>query len=298
MNDRYGFNEVAEVILEKPKGLIFLLGGVDTGKTTLFKRLANSLLGAGVPVGLIDADVGQSTIGPPTAIGMIALSGADIELPELFQAHALYFAGSTNPVSRLTQVIIGSRLMADGAARAGSQVILFDSSGLVQPPYGHILKYHKLELLRPRYVIALEKRDELAPIRSWLSGCRGIELLRVKAPAEARSMAASRRQTYRQEQYRAYFKDALSLTLSADELCLYPPGFLSGKIDATGLLVGLQGEGWGTEAIGIIESVSGGEVTVLSPWPVGKPVRGLLAGYIKLSRDGIELGHIPPRQFL
>ncbi|RLE68608.1 MAG: hypothetical protein DRJ43_05280, partial [Thermoprotei archaeon] len=48
----------------KPGDVIMLLGGVDVGKSGLFAFLANKLVSAGMRVGLIDADVGQSDIGP------------------------------------------------------------------------------------------------------------------------------------------------------------------------------------------------------------------------------------------
>ncbi|MBE0447957.1 MAG: hypothetical protein IBX64_07660 [Actinobacteria bacterium] len=295
MNSWYSWDEIPQALLKKPRGLVFLLGGPDTGKTTLLKRIAEAYLSTGLRIGLVDADVGQSTIGPPTTIGMVI---AEVDMPDLFWPHALYFAGNNNPVGHLIEVAVGSRRMVDEAIQAGAEAVIFDSGGLIQPPYGRVLKYHKFELLRPRFIVAIERADELTPILSWLSNCWDIEILRTRPPAEVRLVSASERTEYRQGQYRRYFSNATLKSLSLRELCLYPPDFLSGKTDLTGLLVGLQGHDWDTIAIGIIKSVGQNTVEIYASYPSGIRIRGLLAGYIKLSWSGVELGRIRPRQFL
>ena len=49
-------------------GICLILGGSDTGKTTLAAALTK-LLAKHQPVGIVDADIGQSHIGPPTTAG-------------------------------------------------------------------------------------------------------------------------------------------------------------------------------------------------------------------------------------
>ncbi len=275
-------------------GLVFLLGGPDVGKTTLFKQVAQEFLSAGLRVGLIDSDVGQSTIGPPTTIGMVI---AEEKLPDFSHPQAIYFVGNNNPVGHLLEVMVGSRRLVGKAVKAGVDVIVFDSSGLVQPPYGLALKYNKLELLRPQRIIAVEKKDELGPILSWLS-CWDTEILHMRPSEKARARSASERTKYRQEKYRQYFEGAFLKTLDLNELCLYPPNFLSDRVDPIELLVGLQDDKWDTVAIGIIESLTDDTISIYAPYPPGVNIRGLVGGYIGLLRDGSEIGKIQPRQVL
>src|SRR2546422_11318686 len=47
-----------------------ILGTSDTGKTSLAARLAGALAARGDRVAVVDADVGQSGIGPPTTHGL------------------------------------------------------------------------------------------------------------------------------------------------------------------------------------------------------------------------------------
>jgi polynucleotide 5'-hydroxyl-kinase GRC3/NOL9 len=56
--------------LEKEKGISILLGATDTGKSTLAKFLIFNLCKRGLKVALIDADIGQSFLGPPTRPGI------------------------------------------------------------------------------------------------------------------------------------------------------------------------------------------------------------------------------------
>lgn len=295
MNTWRSFDEVLEILAGRPHGLTFILGGPDTGKTTLARRIAQLFLDNGLRVGLVDADVGQSTIGPPTTIGTMV---TETSLPDLLRAHALYFVGSNNPVGHLMEVTVGSRRMVDSAFGDGAEAVIFDSSGLIKPPYGQVLKYQKLELLRPQFIVAIERDDELAPLLPWIINCRGTEVVRMRPVKEAHPVPAAARTRYRQEQYRRYFRHATVETFNRDDLCLYPPGFLTGKVDPVGLLVGLQDGDWDTVAIGIIEFLGPGKIGIYAPYPMGDRVRGLVAGSLKLSRAGVELERIKGRQFM
>ena len=60
-----------EVVVERiasSSGVVMLIGGLDTGKTTLGRTIAAAGLAAGRQVAYLDADVGQKAVGPPTAV--------------------------------------------------------------------------------------------------------------------------------------------------------------------------------------------------------------------------------------
>ena len=48
---------------------VALIGGLDTGKTTLSAMMIRAALAAGRTAAYLDADLGQKTVGPPTTIG-------------------------------------------------------------------------------------------------------------------------------------------------------------------------------------------------------------------------------------
>ena len=64
MDDIEKAHAEAITTLARP-GRVFVLGGVDSGKTTFTTRLAQAGLDAGLQVAVVDADLGQSTYGPP-----------------------------------------------------------------------------------------------------------------------------------------------------------------------------------------------------------------------------------------
>src|SRR5215510_7120516 len=79
---------------------IMLLGATDTGKTTFLTWLANILLAQEQRLAIVDADVGQSSLGPPTTIGLGVVAAPFQSLQELMPV-GLFFVGSTSPRSHL-----------------------------------------------------------------------------------------------------------------------------------------------------------------------------------------------------
>ena len=50
------------------KGTCLVLGSADTGKTALVAAIAK-YAAPSWPIGIVDSDIGQSHIGPPTTVG-------------------------------------------------------------------------------------------------------------------------------------------------------------------------------------------------------------------------------------
>ena len=63
-------------------GVCLVLGAADTGKTTLAEAIARRAASSG-PVGVIDADIGQSHIGPPTTVGWALVDRPDVSFSQL-----------------------------------------------------------------------------------------------------------------------------------------------------------------------------------------------------------------------
>jgi polynucleotide 5'-hydroxyl-kinase GRC3/NOL9 len=54
--------------LDKERGVAILIGATDTGKSTLAKILITNLCKRGLKVAPVDADIGQSILGPPAFV--------------------------------------------------------------------------------------------------------------------------------------------------------------------------------------------------------------------------------------
>ena len=60
--DRY--EAVVERVATTP-GVVVLLGGLDSGKSTLARQIARAGLETGRSVAYLDTDLGQKSVGPP-----------------------------------------------------------------------------------------------------------------------------------------------------------------------------------------------------------------------------------------
>src|SRR6267378_6827691 len=69
------WSEAADIV-KRQRGICVVIGEVDSGKSSLCTFLANKCLENAERVGMVDADVGQADIGPPTTI-----SSAKVEAP-------------------------------------------------------------------------------------------------------------------------------------------------------------------------------------------------------------------------
>lgn len=192
--------------------LILFLGANDTGKTTLTVTLARHFLQKGEKVAVIDADLGQSDIGPPATIGMALLEQEFTSWSDI-KPHSLYFVGSTSPGGHLLETVVGTYRLTQKAKALGASRILVDTSGLISGGVGWALKHHKVELLRPDLIIALERKAELAAILIPRQKQAGLTILRLAPPAEVRRRSPEERRLWREAAYARYFQEKTTLTL-------------------------------------------------------------------------------------
>ena len=86
------------------KGICLILGGVDTGKTTLASVLAEQLA-QDKPISIIDADIGQSHIGPPTTVGWAVVDKPQVDFSKISPL-GISFVGDITPVGHLLQLTV------------------------------------------------------------------------------------------------------------------------------------------------------------------------------------------------
>jgi polynucleotide 5'-hydroxyl-kinase GRC3/NOL9 len=149
----------------RTKNTVVLIGGLDTGKTTLSRALLDAAVTAGRTAAFLDGDVAQKTVGPPATVTLKLVRTAEDLVPErLGIADALSFVGSTTPEGHLLPILAGVASLHRRAKEAGADFVVVDTSGLVSGIYGQILKFHKVELLRPDLVVGLQRGEELLPL--------------------------------------------------------------------------------------------------------------------------------------
>ena len=89
--------ETVLLAIAKRPGVTMFLGASDTGKTTCLRVAAAHLARAGLlPLAIVDADLGQSTIGPPTTVGLTLVTKENVPalLSGRLACHAMRFVGA------------------------------------------------------------------------------------------------------------------------------------------------------------------------------------------------------------
>lgn len=239
--------------------LTIVIGDSDTGKTTLVTALADALRLPDGAVGVVDADLGQSEIGPPTTIGLGRVARP---LGRLVEADllALHFVGRTSPAGDLPGTVAGTRHLVDRARQFGLRRVIVDTSGLVSGDLGRSLKQAKIERVDPDLVICVERAGECDHIVRPLLGRSRPAVLRVPAAPGARARSAEARRQHRLQRLRAYFAPARSVRLDLRRVALRPQLALEEGAPAGGeqfnlVLAGLDWEGGETLALGRVREI-------------------------------------------
>jgi len=202
------------------KGVVVVLGASDTGKTTLIKLLLSSICTEGEKVALIDGDIGQSTLGPPTTISMAIFHSPPLDLKKV-QPLAMYFVGSISPVNHMLDSLIGLKKLLDKALKYGSSIIIIDTTGLVKGDSALKFKFQKMELLNPNHIIAIQRHEELEALLELFSGRDMVKIYRLPVNENVEVKTPEARRAYRKERYREYLKQLNSFDLSMDKVRIF-----------------------------------------------------------------------------
>ncbi|ACX73058.1 GTPase or GTP-binding protein-like protein [Methanocaldococcus vulcanius M7] len=185
---------------------IIILGGLDSGKTTLTAFLSKELLNLGYKVAILDCDVGQKSILPPATISLGILNEKFEELHNI-KPYKSYFIGSTTPIQFFGEMIVGIKRLCDLAEELGVEVVIIDTTGLIFGS-GFDLKRMKIELINPNIIVGLEKEGELKPLLDLFKN--KYKIVKLKVYDYAKSFSREERRKIRLEKWREYFKDSRS----------------------------------------------------------------------------------------
>ncbi len=265
--------------MQRIGGTLLLLGAADTGKTTLMDALA-ARLARGQPVALVDADTGQSHIGPPTTVGW-TLHEMGSGAPSGPDARGIAFVGDVTPVGHLLQLLAALALCVEQARRV-ADVVLVDTPGLVAGGAACSLWWTVQRLLRPERIVAIQRENEMGELLGGLeAGLSAIK--KVKAPAKLRRKSPEVRQEHRRRLFEEYFRDATDHTLSLKGLAMRSTQRMTPDT-VVGRIVGLTDAAGQDMAIGVIKGWQQrkAKMTVLAPaLDIGR-VRCLTVGNVKI----------------
>ncbi len=261
---------------------VALIGALDSGKTTLSKTIIERAVSLGRTAALIDADLGQKAVGPPTAVGLKVVRDPE-DIGALERADSLYFVGAISPEEHLLSVVAGTARLVGKARELGAELVVVDTSGLVSGWAGQTLKFHKLELIQPDMVIGLHRGEELAPLLGIAQRFFSGEVASLPVHPAVVPTSVEQRAVNRQVAMGRYFSDPLQRWRVKPTVFMpvLPPLFDLRQLER--VVVGLSdGEG-AYLGLGYLEQAEEGILRLVSP--VADAPKALRLGSVRLDES-------------
>jgi len=284
--------EIAKQLLSRDlmrKGTCLVLGSADTGKTALVAAIAKHA-SLSQPVGIVDADIGQSHIGPPTTVGWAIVDGPKADFSQL-AIGGISFVGDIAPTGHLLQLTAAIIQCVQQASKA-TRLIIIDTPGFIYGPAAWVLWWTVQRILQPELILAVERDDEMSDILGGLPGYGGLrpdEQFRsskfelIKCPPQLPAKSPHERRNYRQNQFNKYFRHSCLYSIKLSDVAVQTPRNSSSKNLVNRLIALSDGKGKDL-AIGLITNWQRDNdiVEVRSPQLDIQQVRCLVVGDITI----------------
>ena len=304
---------------EKPV-VVLVMGEVDSGKTSFCTYLANWALKAKRRVAIVDADLGQSDIGPPATIGFSRITSPTRDL-FLLKADEVCFIGTTTPSGALSKVIDELARVKDEGLKKAVDFLVINTDGWVVGDGAVEYKLRLVGRVAPNVVVGIQRQNELTPI---LAGLEGIRVMSIDSPSAIKKRDREQRKILRELSYKKYLKGAklqsfpsrlvriegfpfgandasVEKRFARDQLINTEhvsnlDGELSERVklmregDERGLLVGLCDEEERFLGIGILRKIDSERRAIQVYTPVTAGIASIHVGRVRLDKHGRETG--------
>ena len=264
---------------------VLLIGGLDSGKSTLAHTMLRAALEAGRTAAYLDADVGQKSVGPPATVGLRHIrTPEDLEPERLAVPDALGFVGSTSPQGHLLPLVTSLTRLHVRAREEGADLVVVDTSGMVSGIYGQLVKYHKVEMLQPDLVVGLQRGEELDPLLGVIQRFFSTEVVPLGVHPQVVPTGVEQRAAHREAAMRRYLGGHLQRFRIKPTVFMpaLPPLFDLAQLDR--LLVGLSDGAGSFTGIGYLEHApQEGVLRLISP--VADAPKALRLGSVRLEES-------------
>ncbi|MEM2347113.1 MAG: Clp1/GlmU family protein [Sulfolobales archaeon] len=218
-------NICAEVVRDRRRVRVIIIGPPEAGKTSLTAFIANRLISEGREVYIVDADIGQADIAVPCTIGVAKPRDKFLWLREL-QPVIMKYVGCNSPQFCAHQFIAAFQEVVYELLNRDVDLIV-NTDGWVSGYSALELKELMIRMLRPTHVIVLD--DMLYTyfknsLKSYPS-----EVLVAPKPKVVRERDREDRRYLRHHSYMKLFSNVRRVRLSIDSLTLIGFCILSGK---------------------------------------------------------------------
>ncbi len=242
-----GWSEAAQVV-QRQGGVTVVVGDVDSGKSSLCTFLANVCVESGLRVGIVDADVGQADIGPPTTISSARVSQPILSMLELEPENS-FFVGDTSPTS-VPDKLIRLLVKLEKSLTRSSDVVILNTDGWIGDPPALRFKEELVHQTQPDIVLGLSRAEEIDPLLNILSATS----LKLSSSTYARIRSKEERKDAREAGYHRFLSGSKIMRIRQEETRLRMfdrseqsilqwdrsfKGFLAGLLDGAERLLGI-----------------------------------------------------------
>jgi len=193
-----------EVLSQEKPVTVMVVGGVDSGKTSFCAYLVNRALKEMRSIAIVDADLGQSDVGPPSTIGSCRLTKPIID-PFEIGAESVCFIGVTSPSGAVSKVIEGIADMKEKALKRGVGVLIINTDGWIEGEDALRYKVALAKEIKPNLLIGIQEQSELTFLLGALTETQNLV---VESSPAVRKRDREERRLLRELGYKKYLKGA------------------------------------------------------------------------------------------
>jgi polynucleotide 5'-hydroxyl-kinase GRC3/NOL9 len=271
------------------RGTLLIIGAPDVGKSTFARYLFRKVQTFSRCVAFLDGDPGQSSFGPPTTMTLTFELGKSDGFPLQNQVWRS-FVGALSPSGHMLQLLTGAARLVRASRKAGAQVTIYDTTGLIDQNQGGLsLKLAKIDLLRPTVVFAVQREKELEYLLKPLRRTRRVHIEEMHPSSAAHQRDFTTRQLHRIKQFAGYFSTAQTINVIWPHVAVFPaPRFSPNRLvaleDAEGFTLGL----------GIVQQVDDDakEVVLFTPLTSLDKVDAIQLGEVIIDTHTFEHQHL------
>ena len=195
--------------LQKPV-TVMVVGGMDSGKTSFCTFLVNEAVMNKLRTSVIDADLGQSDVGPPSTVGFNFVNEPVKDLFDI-DAQDAVFVGSTSPSGAINKISEGLIQLKDRVMEAGADFLVINTDGWVEGEEAAEYKVRLVEKVGANAVVGMQRSNELTPI---LGSLHGVKVLVIDSPQLIQPRSRKKRKLLRELSYKKYLKGAKTQSFS------------------------------------------------------------------------------------
>jgi len=289
------WREAGSALVELGEGVAVVVGGADTGKTTLCTFLSNYLIAENRQVAVVDADIGQTDLGPPTTMAAGEVKARVTSLSQIMPSERL-FIGLTSP-GRAKDKVIRSTKRLVGYHTTPGRITIVNTDGWVSGNEAVLYKLQMLDELQPDITLGIGGSD-ISPVLQ--AGNR--TTLLVGSPDTIKERSRFDRRELRSLGYQKYLAGASlrSFRMNGTRLrhCMTMGDLGLDRVSRSWVenlkdtVVGLLDADDLLQEIGILKDIVP-SVRMVKIWSrIPNLTAKIEVGDVKLNNDGRELGHL------